>query len=255
MKKPAYLFGPFVGELSWELYRFAPYLIHIKKEHPDISTIVFTRQSSFDLYGKYADILVPLRIPNDSEKIKECFRLNGLLIRDYNKIARSFESTYKKRFQIIEHYFPDLRYWRYRLKWQFPRRLMDYDFKPREKNKQIARRFIKHNNILVDNKTINKIDIPEVINSCDLICNITNQVNDYDSTTLGCIIEAIKISKVVVGNLDSIIPHLAILLGKPLICINTDMTMDSINLLNPLKTPIIFDKDIKNGIKTYENTI
>ena len=34
MKRSAILVGPFVGELEWEMYRFAPYLIHLKKENP-----------------------------------------------------------------------------------------------------------------------------------------------------------------------------------------------------------------------------
>lgn len=251
MKKPAYLFGPFVGDLSWEFYRFAPFAIHIKKEHPNISMIVFTRQSNFDLYGIYADILVPLRMPNDCNLKRDCFTLESLKIRDYKRIARSFVSQYKKKYEILEHYYPDIDSWRYKLKWQFSRRLMDYDFKPREKNKQIARRFVKNNNIILDS-CVGNCNIPEVVNSCDLFAKIINQVNDYDVTTIGCLIEALKICKFVVGNLESVLSHLAILLKKPLICIDNKMTIDSINLLNPFKIPILFEKDIKEGIEKWK---
>ena len=254
MKPPAYLFGPFVGELSWEFFRFAPLVIHIKKEQPDIPIIVFTRNSRFDLYGNYADILVPLRIPNDVNLTRECFRLESLMTKDYNRIARQFASQYKRRFQVIKHYYPDISYWRYKLRWQFSRRLMDYDFKPREKNRQIARRLVRHNNIIVDNIFVDYFNHPEAINSMDLFARITNQTNNYDSTYLGSLIESLKICRLVVGNIESHLSQLALLLKKPFICINNKMTIDSIGLLNPLKVPIIFANNINEGIEKYENT-
>ena len=66
----AVLFGPFLGELSWEFYRFAPYAIYLKKRNPDIKLIVLTRKERFDLYGKHADILIPLRIKNGNITIR-----------------------------------------------------------------------------------------------------------------------------------------------------------------------------------------
>lgn len=254
MKPPAYLFGPFVGELDWEFFRFAPYAIHQKKENPDIKLIVFTRNSRFDLYGNYADILVPLRIPNDVNLTRECFRLEGLSNRSYNIIKRRFASQYKKRFQIIKHVCPDINSWRFRLKWQFPRRNMDYDFKPREKNKRIARRMVRHNNIIVDNNSVAYLDKPEFINSMDLFARITNQTNDYDSTYLGSLIESIKICRYVVGNFDSYLSQLAVLLKKPLLCIDNKMPLDKIGIMNPLKAPIVFADNIKEGIENYGNT-
>ena len=255
MKSPAFLFGPFVGELSWEFFRFAPFAIQIKKEHPDISIIVLTRQSRFDLYGKYANILIPLRIPNDVNLTRECFRVQNLTTHDYNRIANKFKSQYKKRFEIIKHYYPDINGWRYKLKWQFPRRKMNYDFQPRDKNKQIAKKFIKKHNIFIDNIDTEYYDHPEVVNSMDFFAKVSNQINDYDNTTIGCIIEGLKICKLVVGNLKSPTSQLAILLGKPFLCINNTLSMDSINLLNPLKTPIVFHEEIAGGIKEYDNYI
>ena len=59
----AILMGPFVGELYWEAGRFAPMLPKMyqhdrknKIQHPKY--IILTRQDRFDLYGKFADILV-----------------------------------------------------------------------------------------------------------------------------------------------------------------------------------------------------
>ena len=255
MKKPAYLFGPFVGELSWEFFRFAPFMIHTKKENPKRLMIVFTRESRFDLYGNYADILVPLRIPNDERHEKNCFTMNSLLTRDYRYIARTFRSKYKKQYQIVHHYYPDITGWRYRIKWQFPRRFMDYDFKPREKNKVVARQLVKHNNIIVDNNYIPVYKKVEYINSVDLTQRIASHVNNYDTTYLGSMIECLRICRYVIGNLDSDLSHLAILLKKPLICVENKIDMNNIGILNPFNTPIIFADSVEQGVDIYENNI
>jgi len=254
MKSPAYLFGPFVGELSWEFFRFAPFAIKMKKEHPNILMIVFTRQSRFDLYGKYADILIPLRIPNDINLERQCFRLERLMTRDYNIIGKKFRSKYKKRFEIIKHFYPDIQGWRYKLKWQFSRRKMAYDFLPRDKNKMIAKKFIKKHNYFVDNSYVEYYDDPDAIKSIDFFSKVSNQVDNYDTTTIGCIIEGLKMCKFVIGNLESPTSHLAILLGKPFICINNKLSFDSIKLLNPLKVKIIFSDDVNKGAEKYENS-
>lgn len=255
MKPLAYLFGPFVGDLSWEFFRFAPYAIYLKKENPQVKFIVFTRPSRFDLYGIYADILVPLKIPNDKNLKKKCFTVQSFLTKNYNHIARIFASKYKKKYQIIDHIYPDISDWRYKLKWQFPRKNMDYDFKTRSKNKQIAKSLVKENNILIDSSLLYDKEIPECILIDDLCENINRLVNNYDTTLLGVLIECLKICKCVVGNLNYNMSHLAILLKKPLICINNEMSEDSIKLLNPLNTPIIYANGIDTGIEKYENNI
>ena len=84
MRPKAFLFGPFVGELCWEFFRFAPYAIHLKKNNPNSRLIVLTRPSRFDLYGQYADILVPLRLKNDSHsKGRKAFKLTDYKEENY----------------------------------------------------------------------------------------------------------------------------------------------------------------------------
>ena len=87
----------------------------------------------------------------------------------------------------------------------------------------------------------------------DLVAQVTNTMNPMKATTLGCFIEAIKICKFVVGNLNSDISRLALLLNKPLIAINEKLSDDAISIINPLKTPIIRCNDIVEGIKIYED--
>jgi hypothetical protein len=78
----AVLLGPCVGEFFWELFRFAPLLPYYRTKiynKQDIKFIVLTREERFDLYGKLANILIPLNIPNDYKKLwPNCYSLTGL---------------------------------------------------------------------------------------------------------------------------------------------------------------------------------
>ena len=147
MSKPnAILMGPFVGELYWETARFAPMLpqmIRTEYKNRDMKYIVLTRQERFDLYGKFADILVPLRIPGDYEKHQpNCFRLNGLKPPQYLKIINDFHAKYKGRYHIIKHIYPDVTKARYVNKNQFPRKKMHYNYQPREENYSIVKSYL-----------------------------------------------------------------------------------------------------------------
>ena len=102
----AYLVGPFVGELIWEFFRFAPYIIHLKKNRPKTKIIVFTRDSRFDLYGQYADILVPLNIPNDLPEKHSYFTIQGLDSDKYVHISVlniHFRELYQYQLPILVH--------------------------------------------------------------------------------------------------------------------------------------------------------
>ena len=78
MKEKAYLFGPFVGSIDWEFYRFAPLAIYLKTIDPDTKIIVLTRSSRFDLYGLHANFLVNLKIPNDIIIDQNCFKSESI---------------------------------------------------------------------------------------------------------------------------------------------------------------------------------
>jgi hypothetical protein len=131
----AVLFGPFVGEMYWEAGRFAPLLPFLKAKKykgQKIKYIVWTREERFDLYGVYADILIPLRIDGDYRRHQpNCFRLNGLKPGEYEDMAKEFKKKYSKRFKIKEHFFPDVRKARFGSKNQFPTIRMIFKYKPR----------------------------------------------------------------------------------------------------------------------------
>jgi len=151
-KENAILMGPFVGELYWEAGRFAPMLPKMYRKNKDNQTkfIILTREDRFDLYGKFADILVPLRIPGDYiEKYPECFRLIGLSVEEYQKIAKKFKAKYSEQYNITNHLYPDVKKGKFVQKNQFPQARMEFIFKPRQENYDIVNAFLPHNKPVV----------------------------------------------------------------------------------------------------------
>jgi len=145
-KKDAILLGPFVGELYWETARFAPLISYLKNREfkkRDITYIVLTRPDRFDLYGKYADILVPLNIEGDYiNKFPNCFRLNNFSNTNYQKIANKFKSKYAERFNIIRHIFPDVTGKKFMNKNQYPKQKMIFNYQPRKENYDIVNKYL-----------------------------------------------------------------------------------------------------------------
>jgi hypothetical protein len=151
MSKPkAILFGPFVGELYWECGRFAPILSHmVSNSSPkdrNIKYIVLTREDRFDLYGTYADILVPLKIPNDynGKTQPDCFRLSSMKKGLYPEIVNLFRAKYEKEYKIVRHIYPNIH--RYTDKNQFAKEKMRYVFSPRKVNYELVDKYIPKNN-------------------------------------------------------------------------------------------------------------
>lgn len=155
MEKPnAILMGPCVGELYWEAGRFAPMLTFmVQKEfrgRKDIAYIILSREDRFDLYGRNADILVPLRINNDYEKLTpECFRLLGFSLDKYQEVIKAFRDKYSTRFHIIKHIYPDISKKLYANKNQFPSKRMIYNYYPRRENYDLVEEYVPNNKPLV----------------------------------------------------------------------------------------------------------
>jgi len=262
----AFLFGPFVGALDWEFYRFAPYAIYLKKLNPHIKMIVLTREDRFDLYGQYADILVPLKIKDDSELECNNFKCNSLSLSSYKTIKKLFRKSYEERFVIDHQYIPDIESFRYKLKWQFPRYNMDYNFRPRSSNIDIIKNiglnfenlvFIDLswiNNDVIKEDIIKKLDF-NFIEYDDFVSRINNNIIKNKSSLLGCIIYLLNIVQLVIGNLQSPVTKLSLLLRKNLICLNESLNADSIHLLNPFNINISLCENIEDVKgKIYELT-
>lgn len=256
----AYLIGPIIGSLEWEYMYFAPYVIHLMKTHRKDKFIIFTRRSRFDLYGKRGDIFVPLKIPHDNKLTRDCFKLRGITEEDHKIYLDNFINYYQERFEIKDVIYPHIREYNYKVKWQFPKSKMDYDFLPRYKNSEIANHFMTGYECYVDTtsefiKDVIKIKNYKVKYSGDYAAQVTNFVDDVRSSTLGCVIEGLKRVDFVIGNLSSDTSRLAILLKKPLITINEQLSDDAINLINPYKVPIIRCDNVEEGVDIYENNI
>lgn len=145
----AVLLGPFVGEMYWEAGRFAPMLPFFKikkyrKQKPKF--IILTRPERFDLYGRYADILVPMKINGDySNLTPECFRLIGYPKPEVDRQAKIFRKKYRNRFNILEHIYPNVAKGSFVNKNQFPQRHMIHKYKPRVQNYEIVNEFLPKN--------------------------------------------------------------------------------------------------------------
>jgi len=149
-KQNIVLMGPFVGEFYWEAGRFAPMLPAMRTREfkgRDVKYVIFTRPERFDLYGKYADILVPLRIEGDYDtKMPECFRLIRFSKESVDKLAKKFKAKYNNdNYNILKHVYPDVAKGRFVNKNQFPKKKMLFNFSPRDENYTLIDQFLPKN--------------------------------------------------------------------------------------------------------------
>jgi len=264
MNIKANLFGPFVGSISWEMYNFAPYAIHLKKENPATQMIVYTRPDRFDLYGSYADTLIPLRIKNDNKLYHNKFSLKGLDQTNYKKMIRMVNRKYQSYRDIENHFYPDISENNYEVRWQFPRDKMDYNFKPRQSNETFLSKLIGDNKIifidlsgfyfeesfyflvklnkLFDKKICfvcynpNNVDC-EILFSSRKIINLHKFNHNENTSILGCSIIAMKKAIITISMNISNISHMSLLLGKKLFLCR-DYDKEFVKLINPHKTQI-----------------
>jgi len=256
----AYLVGPFLGELNWEILRFAPYIIHLKKKKRQNKIIVFTRSSRFDLYGQYADIFVPLNIPVDDIGDQVRFGHKQFNISRYNLLIDALYKKYQKRFEIDKHIYPDIENFYYKLKWQFPRDLMDYNFRPRKQNKEFIDEYIDTNKVIFVNfKFSEGMQVVSPLEKMGYFCIFLNMftedflVSDKQNISfLGCIIELLKRCDFIISKFDSHITYLSLLLETPVISVGKIASSDSISLINPKNTMIINCDNAVDGIEIWK---
>jgi len=254
LKPKASLYGPFVGDLFYEMFVFAPHVIFKKLLDPEKFVIVYTRPSRFDLYGTYANIFVPFKV--EERYMADHYKLKILSHERYQKHITIFHSSYLKKYEIEEHLYPDISSWRYNIKWQFPRDEVSYLFSPRKQNLIEVEKYLNglENFIVVDLEK-NLKDEPQTYNYI-YIKDFTKHFlieKHFDISMIGLLIELMRKSEFVVGNLSSTYSRLALLLNKPLISINEKLSVDAISLINPMNTPVINCFDISKGVEIYEN--
>jgi hypothetical protein len=276
--KELLLFGPFVGSLSYEYSKFAPYAIFLKKTNPNFELAVFTRPERFDLYGTHANYLIPLKLNNDNEKDQIFFKSKNLHIDDYELMIRKIYLMYSKRFDKIAHIYPNIKDFYYQVKHQFPRNRTSFDFQSRIQNQVIVNNLLKNKIpvVIVPPKNSPKffIELNSLIGNNELsskysfIIDQNRSENFYfnvnsltpilnESSTLGYLIEIIKKSQLVVSKKNDI-TNLAILMGIPTVIIgeksrifnpsNTEVTFCSEdNVINLLSTKLSLTKKRNNN--------
>ncbi len=139
MKEKAIL-ATHVGEMGWEILRFAPHVLWHKlvKHKGKVKLIVQTRKERFDLYGQHADILVPLEVKGDYSTLHgDCFKLTGMTDEDYIKKVNSLKRKYSTKYNIVDNIYPIIKGRRYTEKNQFRKNEMNYNFSPRFDNKKL----------------------------------------------------------------------------------------------------------------------
>lgn len=152
-RQKAILVGPFVGELWWEIFRFAPYIFYLRrkeKKYKNTKFIIYTRPDRFDIYGRQIDTLVPLRIEKDGKRYKSnCFFMNNMPRGEYLKLVRKFHANYVNKYRIMEHIYPDVQGKNYVNKFQFPVNKMIYKYKTRKDNIKLVNEYIPTNKPLI----------------------------------------------------------------------------------------------------------
>jgi hypothetical protein len=169
-KEDAILLGPCVSEFYWEAGRFAPLLPFMRKSYSKISKhpkfIVLTREERFDLYGRFADILVPLKIDGDYTKYApNCYRLNDFPHEHYEKIASDFYKKYEERFNILDHLYPKVDGKHFLNKNQFQINRMIFSYAPRQENYDLVDSYLPKDKaivILSSRYRNNNLDPPSV---------------------------------------------------------------------------------------------
>jgi len=279
----AILVGPCVGELWWEIFRFSPHIIWKKKQHNNTKLIVLTSPERFDLYGKYVDIFVPLRINGMGTIYKEnCFRLDNYPIQEYNNIIKLFNNKYNKRFKIVEHIYPKIEGRKFTTRWQFPQKQFLYNFIPRPENLNLVQQYLSlyenkplialasryregikrnwphwndfYDMLYSDSSLVKKYNFIICGKSPDYIPDKENRFLDINqillnnnSSLIGVTIEILKKCIFTIGS-QSGLPNLSLLLNTPVLEWGHQKKEHSVEY-NIKKTKVIFLDDVKYNLK------
>lgn len=278
------LAGPFCGEFGWEVLRFAPHVLWLKykKHNNKVGLIVYTRPDRFDLYGEYADELVPLNVNNRST---DCFKSLDVSNKEYEKLTLDIYKKYKSRHKIVNHIYPIIIKKKYANKNQFPNKQTYYEFNPRKSNKQLVESIIPDDKPLVAigprfrkiarqrnwphwEKFYDQIEHmkdfnfvlcgrdPEYVpDPKDRFFDVNKFPIDHKKNTsmVGVIIEVLKKSVLCVGSQSSV-PNLSNLVGTPTLQWGNEKKAHS-KIYNVKNTPTTFIVDKKFEIKPKQIVI
>lgn len=248
-----YLFGPFIGETIYELNYFVGHAIYLRKQNPNNRIIVLTRKENFDLYGKYATTLIPLPISDELESYK--FGCRNIMATLFDEIVRKFKMKYHNKIKISDHFYPNITTHLKDVKWYYPRNEIDFEFHPRPRNKIIAKDMCGKGKKFIISDFKHRFGIKI---SSHLMLPTTYFFNDLDVSkvenvsTIGILIECIRMARYVYADIDSLAGRLAMLMKKPLITKREFLDVKYLSPINPYGSIVIGSKDLKEGIEYLE---
>jgi hypothetical protein len=284
MMRPKAIITLCVGELYWEVGRFAPHIIYkrLKKyKDEDITFIICTRIDRVDCYGTIGNIFVPLRIKGDGEKyLANCYRLDGFSDTDYTNLCNALVNQFSKRYDIIETVFPKITKTEFANKKQYPSKELTYKYFPRPANLEIVKKNIKTNKKIVviapRYRKIAKRNWPHWQKLYDLIwldpflknnfefvlcgknpdfvpdkqnrfIDINNFPINDDASLIGLTFEILKKSILTVGS-QSGIPNISLLFGVEVLEWGHQKQYHTVDY-NILNTKVTFLEDMKYSIR------
>jgi len=287
MSQKAILFGPFVGELYWEIARFAMYLPFCRfreYKNTDIKYVVFTRPERFDIYGRYADSFIPLVMPGDYKKYKpNCYKLNNLSVKEYEELALKFRKKQERTYNIVKHVYPKIDRRNFMRRDQFKQEQMIFKFKPRKSNYKLIDSTIPNDKPIVliaprwragfrrnwrnwsqfydllasDEELMDRFNFvlcghskEYIPDEYDRFYDMTRIPTSYNSSTVGLLFVLLDRCCFVFGS-QSAIPNLGLLFKKPVLMFGHQKTLHTVTY-NIFKSPVSFVEDMKYNISSEE---
>jgi hypothetical protein len=151
--KPKAIICYCLGELFWEIGRFAPHIIYkMRKQYRDqnVSLIAASRLDRMDIYGQLTSVFVPLRISGDGIEYKaNCYRLDNYSEIEYHNLGKALKNQFSDRYDIIEVIYPKIDKNNFSNKRQFPQKEQTYKYFPRPENLEMINSYITTDKRLV----------------------------------------------------------------------------------------------------------
>lgn len=263
----------FVGmmELGWEIQRWASPINYFMANNPDKECVIATLPDRLDLYKGHKEFY-PIQITElYSRKRPDMYRIQYLDVGEHEKIIEGIKKTHPD-FYIMET--PSSGYGRY----VFPFEECDFNFQPRIKNKEVIDSLLTSSPTItvaprhrtdIRTRAIETVrnwpywnDLFEMLKDFTVFvagthggyvkpkqnnCICLEDYNTKGTSTIGLTIEAMKASKVTVGQ-QSGNPILSLHLGTPVISWGHEKRRHAVDE-NPRGTLCHFFEDATYSIK------
>lgn len=133
------VFGPFIGELGWEITRWCGFVRWFKTRNLKKRIVAVTRSDRVDLYHKYVDNIMTFDIEGDYSKYRpNMYKLDFFPEENYQKLLNEVKTNFKDYYIASPPRFTNNRQ-------IFNLEMTDFNFLPRESNISIITSILKAN--------------------------------------------------------------------------------------------------------------